>query len=365
VIARRLRTMRLRLSAVRSAVFATVISGLVVGGSGYIRDAVLSLRWPAWASSILFLAVLFAFFAAVELPFGYIGGHRWERACGLSSQTFLAWLKDVAKSLGLGLGASIVAGSVFLWLLSAWPTWWWAIAWALGVIVSAVLGFLAPILLVPIFYRFQPLRDASLRSRFESLATKANVPIVGVFELRASEKTRRSNAAVMGFGRTRRVIVTDTLLQDFSPEEVETVLAHELAHQKHWDPIRGFLQGSLGSFIVLALAGWVYSIAFPSFGIRSPHDMAGLPLLAVLLALISLPLRPLELFSSRSREARADRFSLDLTRDPANFAGAMVKLHDRNLGVADPGPWERWLFYSHPSGRDRVEMARAFRARMA
>lgn len=361
-IARRLRTMRLRLSAARIAVFATMVSGLVFGGSGYLRDAVLSLRWPAWASTILFLAVLFALFAAIELPFAYIGGHRWERDCGLSSQTFLAWLKDVVKSLGLGLGASIVTGSILLWLLAVWPTGWWAIAWALGVVVSAVLGFLAPILLVPIFYRFRPLRDASLRSRFESLAAKANVPIVGVFELRASEKTRRSNAAVMGFGRTRRVIVTDTLLQDFSPEEVETVLAHELAHQKHWDPIRGFLQGSLVSFLVLALAGWVYSIAFPSFGILSPHDMAGLPLLAALLSVVSLPFRPLELFASRSREARADGFSLDLTRDPANFAGAMVKLHDRNLGVADPGPWERWLFYSHPSGRDRVEMARAFRA---
>lgn len=362
VIARRLRTIRLRLSAARIAVFAAAVCILVFGGSGYLRDAVLSLRGPAWPSTILFLAILFAFFAAIELPFAYVGGHRWERACGLSSQTFLAWLKDVAKSLGLGLGASIVTGSVLLWLLAAWPASWWAVAWALGVVVSAVLGFLAPILLVPIFYRLRPLHDPSLRSRFESLAAKARVPIVGVFELHASEKTRRSNAAVMGFGRTRRVIVTDTLLQDFSPEEVETVLAHELAHQKHFDPIRGFLQGSLVSFIVLALAGWVYSIAFPSFGIRAPHDMAGLPLLAALLVVVSLPFRPLELVASRSREARADRFSLDLTRNPVDFSGAMVKLHDRNLGVADPGPWEKWLFYSHPSGRDRVEVARAFRA---
>lgn len=361
-IARRLRTMRRRLSATRGAVFAVAVSVLLLGGSGSLRDAVLSLEQPAWMSTILFLAVLFALFAAIELPFAYLGGHRWERASGLSSQTFFGWLKDLAKSFGLGLGASIVTGVVLLWLLAAWPTWWWAIAWGLGVVVSAVLGFLAPILLIPIFYRFRPVRDAALRSRFESLAAKANVPIVGVFELRASEKTRRSNAAVMGFGRTRRVIVTDTLLQDFTPDEVETVLAHELAHQKHLDPIRGFLEGSLVSLIVLGLGGWAYSIAFPSFGIRSPPDMAGLPFLAALLALISIPFRPLELFSSRSRERRADRFSLELTRDPGNFAGAMVKLHDRNLGVADPGPWERWLFYSHPSGRDRVEMARAFRA---
>ncbi|MGI0148901.1 MAG: hypothetical protein ACREDF_05160, partial [Thermoplasmata archaeon] len=186
-IARRLRTKRLRLSAVRGVAFAIAISVLVFGGSGFLRNSVLGLAWPVWASTILFLTVLFALFAAVELPFGYIEGYRWEKACGLSAQTFAAWLKDVGKSLGLGLAASVVAGGVLLWLLATWPASWWAIAWAISLAVSAVLGFVAPVLLVPLFYRFRPVRDASLRSRFESLAAKADVPIVGVFELRASE----------------------------------------------------------------------------------------------------------------------------------------------------------------------------------
>jgi len=146
---------------------------------------------------------------------------------------------------------------------------------------------------------------------------------------------------------------------------METVLAHELAHQKFRDPIRGFASGSLVSLLILALVGWAYPATYAAFGIRSLADMAGLPLFVALFTFIGLPFRPLELRASRSREARADRFSLDLTGDPANFAAAMVKLHDRNLGVADPRPWEKWLFYSHPSGRDRVEMARAFRASSA
>ena len=184
---------------------------------------------------------------------------------------------------------------------------------------------------------------------------------LGVFELRASTKTRRSNAAVMGFGRTRRVLVTDTLLRGFSPDEVETVLAHELAHQKYRDPIRGFLSDSGFTLFVLALVAWAYSATIPTVGIRTLGDMAGLPYLAALLALFSLPLRPLELYASRTREARADRFALALTRDAEHFITAMVKLHDRNLGIANPAAWETWLFYSHPSGRDRVEMARAVR----
>ena len=359
--AHRLRTLRFRLSMGRTVALLALVVVLVLGGSASLRDSVLSLRWPSWASTILFLVLLFLAFLAVELPFAYVGGHRWEAASGLSSQSFRGWAKDLAKSVGLGLGASIVVGGVLLWLLAVSPTWWWLAGWVLGILVSAVLGFLAPVLLVPLFYRFRPLADAALRRRFEALAAKANVPILGVFELGASEKTRRSNAAVMGLGRTRRVVVTDTLVAGFTPEEVETVLAHELAHQKFRDPIRGFLSGSVVSLLILAAVSWVYASTYASVGIRSIADMAGLPFLAAIFSILALPFRPLELRASRSREARADRFSLSLTSDPANFIAAMVKLHDLNLGVADPRPWEKWLFYSHPSGRDRVEMARAFR----
>lgn len=360
-IARRFRSKRRKLSAFRGAVFAAVVLLLVLRGSARLRDAVLDVAGPGWTAPILFLAALFALFVVLEIPFGYVARYRWEKAAGMSSQTLAGWMKDLAKGWGLGLGATIAMGAVLLWLLATFPTTWWVVAWGLGLGVSAVLGFVAPVLLVPLFYRFRPLDDASLRSRFESLAARAEVPILGVFELRASAKTRRSNAAVMGFGRTRRVVVTDTLLQGFTPEEVETVLAHELAHQKYRDPIRGFLSSSAVSLVVFALVGPVYAATFLSAGVRTLDDMAGLPFLAVLFGLFGWPLHPLELYVSRTREARADRFALDLTRDSANFISTMVKLHDRNLGVADPGRWETWLFYSHPSGRDRVEMARALR----
>ena len=358
--ARRLRSLRIRLSAVRSAVAAAVTLALLFGGAGALRDSVLALPIPSWAATVTFLVALFAIVALVDLPFRYVGGYRFERQFGLSAQHVTGWLKDLAKSFALGLGSTVAAGYVLLWLLAVSPMWWWLAAWMMSLAVSVVLAFLAPIVLVPLFYRFRPLGDPNLRARFESLAAQAKVPIVGVFELRASEKTRRSNAAVMGLGRTRRVVVTDTLLRDFRPEEVETVLAHELAHQKFLDPFRGFVFGSLASLVTLAVAASIYSILYPSFGIRSIGDMAGLPLLAAVLGLVSFPLRPLELWWSRAREARADRFSLELTHDPANFASAMAKLHDQNLGVADPKPWEKWLFYSHPPGRERVELARSY-----
>lgn len=364
-IARRLRSLRLRLLAVRTFAFSLLAAVLVFGGAAALRDGVLGLGSLGWALGLVFLATLFALLAAVELPFSYVSGFRWERAMGLSTQTLAGWLKDLAKSFALGLGSIVVAGAVLLWLLSAEPTWWWLVAWAVGLVVAVVLGFLTPILLVPLFYRFRPLEDAGLRARFEALAARARVPVVGVFELQASAKTRRSNAAVMGFGRTRRIVVTDTLLRDFPPEEIETVLAHELAHQRYVDPVRGFLLGATVSLVTLFVTSWLYRATYASFGVRAVGDMAGLPLLAVLLGLVSLPVRPLELWWSRRREARADRFSLELTRNPVAFASAMVRLHDRNLGLADPRRWEKWLFYSHPTGRERVELSRVFAASRA
>src|SRR5256885_5371106 len=220
--AHRLRTLRFRLSIARTGALVSLVVGLVIVGSASLRDAVLSLRWPSWTSTILFLAVLYLAFFAVELPFTYVGGYRWEKASGLSSQSMWGWMKDLAKTAGLGLGASVVAGGVLLWLLTT-STWCWLVAWLLGLIVSAILGLLAPAIPVPLFYRFRPLTDAVLRGRFEALAAKADVPILGVFELRASEKTRRSHAAGTGVGRPPPGIVTDTAPQRLTPGEGGTV----------------------------------------------------------------------------------------------------------------------------------------------
>ena len=361
VVARRLRSKRLVLRAAHGAVVGLLASALVAGGAASVRDTVFRLGWPGWASALAFLSILFGVFAAVELPFGYLGGYRWERAFGLSDQRMRSWLKDVAKSLALGLASTLVVGGGLLWLIATTP-WWWFIAWILGVAASFGIGFLAPIALVPLFYRLRPIQDESLRNRFASLAARAGVPVIGAFVLEASPKTRRSNAAVMGFGRTRRIVVTDTLLAEFPVEEIDAVLAHELAHQRHLDPLWGLLQGSLASLAIVAVTAWLYDATRASFGIPSAGDIAGLPWLAVLFSLVALPFGPLQLRWSRGRESRADRFALELTRNPAAFAAAMVRLHDRNLGVADPSRWEKWLLYSHPTGRERVESARAFAA---
>ncbi len=363
VLAWRLHKRRRRLALSQNAVLLVFLLVLLGGESITLRAWLRSYAWPSWVASSAFLALLYVIGSLLSLPYGYLS-YRLDRGYGLSVQSRRSWAADRLKSFALGLGAVVVAGDVLLWLLATQPTWWWIIAWVLGIAVSLVLGFVGPVLLAPLFFRFRPLQDPALRARFEALAAKAGVPVLGVYEMGASAKTRRSNAAVMGFGRTRRIVITDTMIQRFSPEQVETVLAHELGHQRFRDPPKGILVGAIVSLAMWAVAAWAYGATWSTLGFASLADMAGLPLLLVYSGLASAATSPLELWWSRAREARADRFSLEVTKDSSAFAAAMVKLHDDNLGIANPRRWEKWLLYSHPPGRERVELARAFAARV-
>jgi STE24 endopeptidase len=362
-LAWKLRRKRRRYSVSHAGVLIVYLLVLLAGEAVALQSWVMSLGLSGWVASSVFVITLYSIGSALGWPYAYLGGYWLDRSFGLSTQSRRSWASDLLKSFALGLAAVVLAGNVLLWLLQTFPAEWWLLAWLLGVGVTLFLGFIGPVLLAPIFYRFKPLQDPSLRSRFEALAARAGVPVIGVFEMGASAKTRRSNAGVMGFGRTRRVVVTDTMLRTYTPDEIETVLAHELGHQRFRDMLKGVAVGAAISIVMWSVAALAYAATFPAFGIPSLGDMAGLPLLVLYSGIISAVLGPPELWWSRRRESRADRFALEVTENPGAFASAMVKLHDQNLSVAHPRPWERLLLYSHPPGRERVESARAFEGR--
>ncbi len=363
VLARKLRRKRRQYAWSHTGVLVVYLGVLLAGSAAALRTWATSFGLPDWVTSSVFLILLYTIGSALGWPYAYLGGYWLERSFGLSTQTRRSWALDLLKSFALGLAAVVVAGDVLLWLLRTYPAEWWIVAWGLGILVTLGLGFVGPVLLAPLFYRFKPLQDPTLRSRFEALATRAGVPVLGVFEMGASAKTRRTNAAVMGFGRTRRIVITDTMLQTYSPEETESVLAHELGHQRYHDLWTGVAVGALVSLAMWSVAAIAYASTYRTFDITSLGDMAGLPLLVLYAGIVSAVLEPPELWWSRRRESRADGFSLEITRNPAAFAAAMVKLHDANLSIAQPRPWEKRLFYSHPPGRERVERARAFSGR--
>lgn len=356
--ARRYRNVRLALSTARLASVLVVLVWLLTAPTIAIRNLVGGLGGDPWVVVGGYVLVLSVLLWALGVPFAVVSALVVERRFGLSTLRTRMWLRDEAIAAVLGLGFALFAAEV-LWALIRWSaTWWWLAAWAIGLGFQIVVGVVGPILIAPLFFRFTPLRDEALAKRLREMAEAHGVPVVGVFEMKASAKTRRSNAALAGFGRTRRIIVTDTLLADFTANEVETVLAHELAHQRHGDSRRGLVMGAATALVGFAVVGITFPRAAAPLGFASIADIATLPFLMLLGAAVSIPLGPLENAFTRRWEAHADAFALGATGKRDAFAAAMVKLHDRNLALANPHWVVEAMFYSHPSGRRRVARAR-------
>jgi STE24 endopeptidase len=236
--------------------------------------------------------------------------------------------------------------------------WWWAWAGGAFTVGLAALAFLAPVLLFPLFYRFAPLDRQALVERLIGLSRRTGVGAVGVYEWRLGEKSRRANAALVGFGPTRRILVSDTLLADYSDDEVEVVLAHELSHHVHHDLRRMVLLDGL----VLTAALWTGHLALrvlgPRLGLEAPHDVAGLPVLLLAGGLVGLAATPALNALSRRDERRADRYALDVTRNVPAFLSAMRRLGAQNLAEEQPSKAVEWWFYAHPPLTERLGAAR-------
>jgi len=318
-------------------------------------------RWTSawWLELAIATLALAAGYRLLTLPLAWLGGYWLPRRFGLLHQPFGQWLWDAAKAALLGGVLGLVAVEVVYGLLRLTP-WWWLWGAAAFFAGYAFLALVAPIWLVPLFYRLTPLPDGPLRSRLLALAGQVGVPVTGVFVVDQSRKSRTANAAVTGLGRTRRILLFDTLLQEFTPEEVEAVLAHELAHQLHGDIRRGLLvQGAL-TLVTFWIADAVLRRGAGWLGLDGPADIAGLPLFGLVLVVVSLIALPLANGWSRHVEWRADRFALRTIPDPGAFIGSMERLATLNLAEREPHPLEEFLLYSHPSIGRRIAHARQF-----
>ena len=351
----------------------TVLSGVRV--VVYIGIAVWLLRGftfdvKAWASALgggppqyaMYTIALYFLFWVPVMPIGLVGGFFLERKYGMSVQGLRSWLADAAKSLAVGLGFSILAVETVYVLLAAAPDLWWLYAWVLTLAVGLVLMWLGPVVLAPLFYKYEPLRDEALAARLKALADRVGAKVVGVYRMLASAKTTRAFGGLAGIGNTRRIILSDTLLNRYTADEVETVTAHELGHHVHRDVLRLTATGSVASLIGLLAVDRILRAAVPSLGLVGIADVAGLPLVALAVAAISAVVGPVLNALSRRWEATADAFALNTTGNQAAFASTMVKIHDQNLGVADPHPLAELLFHDHPSGLRRVEAALRWRS---
>jgi len=304
-----------------------------------------------------YVIVLGGLIELISFPLNYYSGYRLEHRFQLSNQTFGSWLLDHLKGVGVGLLLGLPLVELLYFFLRHFPENWWLIAGVVFTLIVVVLARLAPVLLMPIFYKFKPLEDEDLRHRLAVLAEKAGTRVEGIYELNLSEKTKTANAALMGLGRTRRILLSDTLLKEYEKDEVEVVLAHELAHQVYGHIWKGMAVQTVLTFVGFYLADVILRWGIARFNFRGTADIAAFPLFILVLLFLSLLTMPLVNTFSRRLEYQADEYALQATQKPAYFISAMRKLAAQNLAEAEPPPLIEFIFYSHPSIARRIHQA--------
>jgi STE24 endopeptidase len=317
-----------------------------------------------WLLVPAFVAIFGGAFLLVDLPLSYYGGFVLPHRFGQSTQTLRAWILDQLKGMLVGLPIALVLlEALYFCLRSAGDLWWlWAAAEML--VFNVLMVNLGPILIMPLFNKYVPLGQEhhELAERLLALARKAGTHVQGVFKFDMSRRTKAANAALTGMGTTRRIVLGDTLISEFTMDEVETVLAHELGHHVHGDIALLIGTGSLVTLAGLFVAAQVMERLVASFDFVGVSDPAALPALALVLGVFGLVSSPLENAVSRWREGLADHYALSATGNSEAFASAMVRLANQNLGEVNPERWVVWMFYSHPPLGQRIEAARRWRS---
>lgn len=346
--------------------FALLVVLLVTGWTGKLRDwSYLGARQHYFFAVFLYVLMFSIIAKLISSPFDFVG-FRLEHQYHLSNQKLRSWLWDECKGwlLSLVLGAIMV--EIIYSIIRVAPQRWWIIAWAVFVGLFLLMAQLAPVLLLPIFYKFEPLANDSLRDRLTKLGERAGTRIRGVYEWKLSEKSNKANAALTGLGATRRIILADTLLQNYSEDEIEAVLAHELGHHVH----KHILKGILTQVGITLFGFWLINVVlrfvlakewFPALDPRL-YDFANLPLIVLVATVLGFLLMPALNAISRHHERQADRYAWENTLAIEPFISSMQKLADQNLAEREPAQWIEFLFHSHPSIGKRVAAAEAWAA---
>jgi STE24 endopeptidase len=352
-INRRLMVVDLGISAIYLLVW------LFSGWSGALKLWLQRFAGNDWLLLFLFVAILGGILFLVNLPLSYYQGYILPHRFELSTQDLRGWVMDQVKGIAVGGVVGVIVLEIIYAVLRAVPNLWWLWAALILLVFNVLMANLAPVLLMPLFNKYVPLgqEHADLADRLLKLAERSGTYVRGVFKFDMSRRTRQANAGLTGLGNTRRIVIGDTLLNEFTTEEIETIMAHELGHQVNKDIPMGIAFGSLTTLLGLYLAALVLDWGVRVFGFSGPADVAAFPLFLLVLGLYGLVTMPLENGFSRWRERRADEYALHLTHNGNAFASALRRLANQNLAEAEPEAWVEWLLYSHPALGKRIAMA--------
>ncbi|PYV55978.1 MAG: hypothetical protein DMG98_13950 [Acidobacteria bacterium] len=345
---------------------ALLVVLVITGWTGWLRDLAYQGAFQSYALAVFLYTVMLVVIGKIlGLGMDYYS-FRLEHRYRLSNQKLRGWIWDEVK--GLLVSAVLAAALVELlyFIIRQFSQHWWILAWLgfLGVVV--LMAQLAPVILFPIFYKFEPLQDEDLKLRLVRLGERAGTRVRGVYKWRLSEKSKKANAALTGLGNTRRIILADTLLDNYSADEVEAVLAHELGHHVHKHILKSIGVQAGVTLVGFWAANWVLRYAvdrwhkFPAL-----YDFANLPLIVLIFAVLSFLLMPALNALSRFNERQADRYAFENIASVAPFISSMNKLAEQNLSERTPSRWVEWWFHSHPAVARRVAAAESWEKQAA
>src|SRR5256714_13287306 len=334
-----------------------------------LRDWLQPLSWQplrGWypLQVLIYFLVLMLGYEVLTAPLAYYGGYVLPNHYGLSTMTLPAWLADLFKGLMLSLILEALAVEVIYVLLATQPQTWWLWTAVILLFFTVVMANLAPVLILPLFYKFTLLPEGELTRRLLALAERSHTRVRGVFTMHLSSKTTAANAALMGLGNTRRIVLGDTMLDRYTPDEIEVVLAHELGHHVHHDLWKLIISQSIltlgGLYLVNLALHWAVDTQPYYLGLADPAIM---PFLLLVTAIFGLVVMPISNGLSRAVEYQADEYALQTTKMIGAFKSAMTRLANQNLADIEPSPLIEFLFHNHPAISKRLKHADAFARR--
>ena len=325
--------------------------------SGYNRmlfDILYSCSDSDYLVLILFTVITGAVASIILFPLNFYSSYILEHKYKLSNQTLLKYFVESLKSILVSGVIGIPILLLFYFILKEFGDNWWLIFAMAMFFISVILSQIFPILIFPIFYKVKPIENEELKERIKMLATDAGLKVQNVYSFDMSKSTKKANAAFTGLGKTKRIILGDTLLSSYSSDEIETVIAHELGHYKKKHIIKNIIFGTINSFVMFFLISVLYKNSLSWFGFSSITEIAALPLLTLWAMLIGLIQTPIGNMLSRKFEYEADQYAVEATNKPLSFIQTLNKLTEQNLGDKEPHPFVEWFFYSHPSIKKRI-----------
>lgn len=306
--------------------------------------------------NVIYATLFGLIFYVAGIPLSFYKGYVIEHRFGLSNQNLVSWLKDLIKKALISYIIFVLFFEFLYIFLRRFPSTWWI--WMAGawVLFGIVFAKLVPVLIIPLFFKYTELKDNELKTKLIGLAQQCGVKILNVFKIDLSAKTNKANAALTGIGNTRRILLSDTLLKKYTKEEIEVVLAHELAHHRFGHIWKTLVFGGLSTAFGFYLINISLKTLIGFLGLKTIYDIEAFPLILLFLTIFSIAMLPIQNFYSRRMENQADYFAVKLTKLSDDFISCMNKLARQNLANVSPSRFIEIMLYDHPPISKRIDM---------